>query len=445
MKKAIIIILCILLTIGISFAAFVAYEYNNLIDKTDIQSFETEIESFKVAVISDTQLAPTENDLEKEPEKDSLNYKIHIQNLKKTLNVLKNHNVDMILFAGDIGDLGTRFAFQTYVDAIDDVFGDDKPIVQTIMGNHDYWNKNGFTAINHIKAFEDITGQSPWTHYVVNGYHFIGASPNYGSMSSGYKITAKWLDKELEKASTDSDGKPIFVMTHNQPKNTSYGSEDWGDKSLNAVLSKYPNVVNFSGHVHYSLLDERSIWQGEYTVINTQSLSYTELEQGKDNGTIPPNADATPMGYILEFSDKSIDIHRMNFVDGSMGCEEKKDMLWSLPLPYESNGKYAFNTRKAENKAPVISDIKGTVTANDDKIVLSFAAGADDDFVHSYKVVIDDKETKYFFSDFYNGIDNMKTTVELTFENDGNQHNYKIYAVDSWGEESKNCITINNK
>nr|MDE5973043.1 metallophosphoesterase [Eubacterium sp.] len=433
------------LVIGIAFACFAGYEYKNLIGETEIQSFETENASFKVAVISDTQLAPTENDLKMEPEKDSQNYNTHIQNLKKTLNVLKNNNVDMILFPGDIGDLGTRFAFQTYVDAIDEVFGDDKPIVQTIMGNHDYWNKNVFTAINHIKAFEDVIGQSPWTHYVVNGYHFIGASPNYGSMTSGYRITAKWLDKELEKASADSDGKPIFVMTHNQPKNTSYGSEDWGDKTLNNVLSKYPNVIDFSGHVHYSLLDERSIWQGEYTVINTQSLSYTELEQGKENGTIPPNSESTPMGYIMELSDKAIDIHRINFADGNMGYEEKQDMVWSFSLPYENNGKYAFDIRKAENKAPVINSTEGTVTTNDDKTVLSFEAGTDDDFVHSYKVVIDDKKTKYFFSDFYNGIDNMKNTVKLELEDDGKLHNYKIYAVDSWGKESENCVTINNQ
>lgn len=434
MKKAMMIILCILLVIGIAAAGFVGYEYTNLIGKTEIQSFETGNSTFKVAVISDTQLPPTEEDLK--------NDDTYLQNLKKALTVIKNNGVDMILFAGDIGDLGTRFAFQTYVDAIDEVFGDDKPIVQTIMGNHDYWNKNASTAINHIKAFEDITGQSPWTHYVVNGYHFIGASPNYGSMSSAYGITAKWLDKELEKVSADTEGKPIIVMTHNQPKDTSYGSEDWGDSTLNKVLSKYPNVINFSGHVHYSLLDERSIWQGEYTVINTQSLSYTELEQGKENGTVPPNADATPMGYIMEFSDKSIDIHRVNFADGNMGYEEKTDMLWSFSLPYENDGKYAFDSRKAENQAPVISNTEGTVTSNEDKVILSFAAGTDDDFVHSYKVVIDDRDTKYFFSDFYNGINAMSETVELELEDDGKTHSSKIYAVDSWGKESESCVTI---
>ena len=363
-------------------------------------------------------------------------------NLKNALTVIKNNDVDMILYAGDIGDLGTRFAFQTYMDAIDEVFGENKPIIQTIMGNHDYWHKSVFTAINHRKAFQQIMGQSPWTHYVVNGYHFIGVSPDCGSMTAGYVIASQWLDEELQKAEADSNGKPIFVMTHNQPKNTSYGSEDWGDKTLNAVLEKHPTVINFSGHVHYSLLDERSVWQGEYTVINTQSLSYTELEKGKENGTIPPNAAATPMGYIMEFQEDEILLHRINFADGNMGEEQKTNMLWSFPLPYVNDGRYSFEARKAANQAPVVTDTAGTATLKDGNVELSFTAAEDDDFVHSYKVIIDDKETKYFFSDFYNGISGMQKDVTLTLPapTDGTKHTYKIYAVDSWDEESTNCI-----
>ena len=43
----------------------------------------------------------------------------------------------MILFAGDIGDAGSYFAFKTYQSVIDEVFGEAKPVIQTIMGNHD--------------------------------------------------------------------------------------------------------------------------------------------------------------------------------------------------------------------------------------------------------------------------------------------------------------------
>lgn len=433
-KMIITIIAAILIVVCVAFAVLFFAGDKVIIGKTKIQEFNTGNSSFKVGVISDTQLPPTEESL-----KDNDTY---VKHLRDALTVMKNNNVDMIMFAGDIGDLGTYFAFETYENTIDEVFGKDRPIIQTVMGNHDFWNKDKKTATNHIKAFKEVTGESPWTHYVVNGYHFIGASPNCGSMSAGYKLTSKWLDKELEKANAESDGKPIFVMTHNQPFDTCYGSDEWGDKSLNKVFEKYPNAINFSGHSHYSVLDERTIWQGEYTVIQTQSLSYIELETGKENGTIPPNAKATPMGYIMEFTDDSIDIHRMNFADGYMGKEEKADRLWSLPLPYKNDGKYSFDTRRPLNNAPVITDTNGTAEFDGEDVVLSFKAGTDDDFVHSYKVVIDGKETKLFFSDYYNGIENMSSDVTLQLKAEKGKHTYEIYAVDSWGAESKDCVII---
>ncbi|MGN0521271.1 MAG: metallophosphoesterase family protein, partial [Eubacterium sp.] len=307
-----------------------------------------------------------------------------------------------------------------------------------------YWSKDLFTAINHRKAFRQIIGHSPWTHYVVNGYHFIGASPNTGSMQKGYKYTAKWLDNHLKKAEKDSEDKPIFVVTHNQPLDTCYGSDEWGDVTLGAVLSKYPNVINLSGHTHYSILDERSVWQGDYTVISTQSLSYTELETGKENGTIPPNADATPMGYIIEFSDDRFAFRRINFAVSEFCKEEKADAPWVFPLPYKNDGRYSYEKRKPLNKPPVITNTDATAHIDGKNVILSFNAAQDDDFVHSYKVIIDDRETKYFFSDFYNGIDNMKKTVEIKLKKPTGKakHTYKIFAVDSWGEESKNFINI---
>lgn len=405
--------------------------------KPEYKTFTTKNSTFKVGVISDTQLPPTEKSLEDND--------LYLQNLKKALTVMKNNDVDMILFAGDIGDLGTYFAFETYVSAIDEVFGENKPIVQTIMGNHDYWSKSFLTYRNHTFAYKTVIGSSPWTHYVVNGYHFIGASPNTGGMTMAYGGTALWLDKELKKATAESDGKPVFVMTHNAPLNTTYGSTEWGDSTLDNVLSKYPNAIVFSGHVHCPLLDERSIWQGDYTVLNTQSLSYTELgELDRESGTVPPNAEATPMGYIMEITEDNISIHRMNFADGKNGYEEKSDNVWSFSLPYENDLKYSFENRIQNNTAPVMVAQTATVSKENSKIVLSFDAGEDDDFVHSYKVVIDGEETKYFFSDFYNGIDSMSKTVKIELElpDSNKEHTYEIYAVDSWGAESSSCATV---
>lgn len=70
------------------------------IQKAETKTFQTENETFKVAIISDSQLPPTQKQLE---ENDTF-----FINLKNALTVIKNNDVDMILYAGDIGDLGTQ-------------------------------------------------------------------------------------------------------------------------------------------------------------------------------------------------------------------------------------------------------------------------------------------------------------------------------------------------
>lgn len=402
-----------------------------------LEQFTVPGDVLRVGVISDTQLPTTPGHLKKSD--------IYVKNLEHALTVLKNHGVGLILFAGDIGDLGTRFAFHTYMRTIKKIFGSQRPIIQTIMGNHDYWSKSFLTWNPHRRDFERIVGVPAWTHYVVNGYHFIGASPDNGSMTDGYRKVLPWLEREIAAAERDTPDRPIFVMTHNQPVNTSYGAEDWGDIGLGDVFERHPNVVNFSGHVHYSLLDERSIWQGKYTVINTQSLSYTELEPGKENGTIPPNAELTPMGYILDFEAQAIRIHRINFAGGGMGREEKSDRIWELPLPYVNDGRYSFGSRRAQNRPPVLSGEGGSSSRTDAGVCLEFPAGSDDDFVHSYKVVIDGDQTQYYFSDFYNGLDQMRKTVHLEIKklnHPEREHTFDVYAVDSWGAESEQFIRI---
>lgn len=411
----------------------------NLMRETPVEKFSVE-GNLRVGVISDTQLPPFKNRI-----KDDIFY----GNLKNALTVFKENDVNLILFAGDIGDLGTKLAFKLYMKAFDEVYGDKKPVIQTIMGNHDYWGNDIFSFIDRKKAFVKIVGHSPWTHFEVNGFHFIGASPDCGNMTDGYRKTSVWLERELEIANNANPDNPIFVITHNHPENTCYGSHEWGDIYLGNVLSKYPNVVNFSGHTHYSVLDERAVWQGEYTVMNTQSLSYTELEAGRENGTIPPHADITPMGYIVEFKDDSFEILRMNFAPkyGAKGYEEKKDNRWTFPLPFKNDKRYSFENRTVKNTAPIRVQGGGAAEIADGKIRLTFPAFSDDDFVHTYKVVVDGKDEKLYFSDFYNGLENMSDTVIIDLNGVDTEchHTFDVYGVDSWNAQSEESITIEFK
>lgn len=398
--------------------------------KPKIQRIEIDTPLLKIGIISDTQLPPTKGGLKK---KDT-----YLQSLRRALSAYREMQADMVLFAGDIGDLGTRFAFRTYRNAVREAFDGTPTVVQTILGNHDYWNKSFLTAIPHRLAFRRIVGQSPWTHYVVNGFHFIGVSPNCGSMTAGYKKVLPWLKTALDTAAAESDGKPIFVMTHNQPRDTCYGADAWGDDTLNELFSGYPNLVNFSGHSHYSILDERSVWQGKYTVFSTQSLSYIELEEGKVNGTIPPHAEETPMGFLMELSDDTFRLRRLCFAKDGV-TEEKPECPWTFSMPYQNDGRYAFSPRKAANRPPEMLCQTAQAAYADGELLLTFEAGRDDDFVHSYKVVTNDGKEFLFFSDFYNGLARMRKRVTLALPLvllSKTAHSVRIYAVDSWDAQS---------
>ena len=88
-------------------------------------------------------------------------------------------------------------------------------------------------------------------------------------------------------------------------------------------------MISISGHTHASILDERSISQTSYTAINTQSLSYTDFEEGALLEE-PGDVEANPMCMIMEIADNQITIRRYSVLGGQ---EEKEP--WVIPLPID--------------------------------------------------------------------------------------------------------------
>ena len=46
---------------------------------------------------------------------------------------------------------------------------------------------------------------------------------------------------------------------------------------MDKILKEYPQVIHFTGHTHYTIEDERSIWQNEYTWINVGPSHYANI------------------------------------------------------------------------------------------------------------------------------------------------------------------------
>lgn len=450
--KIIVIIVSVLLAIGLLVGGFCLWLYKAEIPRGEMT--ETTVgdgKTLKVGVISDTQLKPGSGE------------NTYSEHLRAALKQLKEQNVEVIIHAGDFGDMNSFYSYAKYNEIFESVFGEDaskQPEKVYVMGNHDmWWNSDYNTATPKHRKFYTMIGENPYAHKVINGFHFITVSPDMGSTVEAYDDeTLAWLDAELQKAQKDTPDMPIFVVTHHNPKDTVYGSDSWCDPNLDSVLRKYSNAVSVSGHSHYAILDERSIYQNQYTAFTTQSLAYIENEKGKFDAfkhgiaSVPPRDEDYPMMLIMDVGTDKTEIHRWNITDNK---EEKANMLWTLTYPLNKDSfTYSLAQREAVNKAPSMAASK-TVTYNpavpshlysvrdgeDTLPGITFKAGTDDDLVHSYRVKLRGaKEMTYdYFSDFYNGIDNMKTTVNLALDSTlpAGEYEVWVYAIDSLGTVSE--------
>lgn len=492
MNKLAKIIISAVAVVGIiSAAAGVHYGYAKTTDDYKTYDVDTNGGPLRVGIISDLQLP------------DSTDKTTHqYESFEKTLTMLRNKGMDVLIIGGDQTNVGTKKAWSTYKEIYDNVMnGYDTPIPLYIMGNHDYWLPDFFscfeipTPATQQKRFTKYTGEYPYSHKTINGYHFICWSSSDGSYDKSY-TNEDWIRGELDKAVADSSEKPIFVISHLNPQDTVYGSDDWGNSDIARILKDYPQVISLSGHSHYSLIDERSIWQGEFTTFTTQSLDYIELETGKFNGSVPKDAygnsmaDKVPGCLYMEIEDSKVTIERL---EANTGKAFKESWVIEAPFGSEASLSRYTDARRNSNQAPVlenelnaaVSDITD-IDGNAQKM-LSFKAGSDDDFVHSYKLefcdenkkLLEFEETDYnnnivhydengdkissdnkkyddgtpkkitevlYFSDYILGLDNMSDTVQLRLPGNipENAKYVVVTAIDSWGAES-NSVTCELK
>ncbi len=260
----------------------------------------------------------------------------------------------------------------------------------------------------------------------------------------------------MKKALNDSNTKPIFVTTHFPPYDTVYGSKEWGDSLLNGYFKEYPQIINFSGHSHFSLIDERSIYQKDYTAIQTQSLSYIELEKSKDNGSILIDEfdDAmistnNSMRLICDVNDNAIVIKRISFEKNEFYGDD-----WIIDLPINKNNfKYLYEVMEKKSIKPEFifeneDDKKVLVEKIKDRTIIKFKQAVHPYFIHSYKNIFnteDRKEYQYlYFSDFFLMPSDRKKIISFrTNDNSKGKFNIKIHAIESFGKESDNFIEDN--
>ena len=387
--------------------------------------------------------------------------------------------LDAMAVVGDLTDNGRTDQYQEFVQ----YFGSNSNIINPVenfifmMGNHDNYDSNGQN--NYKSGLRSFNGNRsyPLDQYVlIKGYPFIsisqrGSANNDDNVSNGttsYPSTVvTTLKRYLKRAAEEAPGKPIFVFTHVAPRWTCYSSwgeiegAAWAMKVLNPVLNEYPQVVAFCGHSHYPLGDPRSIHQGAnpnstrnnyYTVINTASTTYSEINPGAVAAGIHPEGYAyvTEGMILVEQENGDIEIRRY---DTYRNVEIDPEHRWVLKAPFDGSMFQYADIRDADdnpNNVPLRTGLPApafyksaelTLNVYPSEVKVTFPQATDNECVFRYKVRILKGETEvksaFVFSQFYLTTD-MPQTLSYTIEGltADTKYTAEVTAYDSWDNKS---------
>ena len=393
--------------------------------------------------------------------KESKKYETALKQLKEQA----GGKLDAITIAGDFsGDSYNSNIGTTFKTITDQELGANANVF-FVAGNHDAENSNWSTLSkfytdlakytqNDLPSSQHTRGNR---HMVIGGYHYIGINM-MDYWKDGEAPFAQqdldWLKQELESARADAPGQPIFVYLHAGVRDTSYGSElytgfYWASENIYSYLKDYPEVITFSGHVHFPLMDERTIWQDDFTSLNCGSVQYMAIESGylqSGSKTTVADSYAVSSGLLVQVDkNNNLKITRMNFTAGEV---IKEPFYISAPdLENELNllhyNEDYFNLTNIAPTFPLGAMATGSI--NGANINLNFDAATDDDMVHHYQVDIKDLasgivESTKIFSEFYlySNTEEMPKSYSFKVPYAGSKDfTITLYAVDSMGLRSE--------
>ena len=330
--------------------------------------------------------------------------------VKAALELFKAKGVDMVVNNGDIADhfypSGYRALRQVYSTVYPDAA--TRPREVWVYAWHDAYDfKKGVPRDDTVKyadeAFAEVRRLLEASDPVTTSFTFRGIPMLVFQQFD----KTETFERMVAEAAAANPGKPIFVFSHVPAAGTVYNSWNWGEMRQRKVYEKYPQVVDFSGHVHGSLRNDLYIWQKDFTVINSGCLQVW--------GGVPVNDDASKgkqaYGVLtVDVFPSRLLVRRYDVRDGS---EIDPENPWNVALPFSAaTAEYTPERKKSRAAVPrypdgaklsATTDAKGAVT-----LAFPEVAGAVRAFLHRAEIARRDANgrwTRYAlretFGDFY--------------------------------------------
>ena len=313
--------------------------------------------------------------------------------------------VDAVVVAGDLAEHGLVEELEMVGDAWRKMFpGDRCPDGRRVervfvTGNHDYvaYAYGNFVkklysdpaererhrlASHYAETWEAAFGEKYEPIYMkdVCGYRFIGS---HWTGEEGEDGGEEWFGERLSDfLAAHGDvlrgSAPFFYVQHPHPKGSiAAGGAVCDDGRTTEVLSSFPNAVALSGHSHWSITDERSIWQGGFTSINLGCLRRPNFRvtkiaadggRGYENWSTPraresDEARAVDLSKAMPFYAAHFNCHqgmlarvfedRIVIERREMGSGDSVAPDWVIPLSVAASAHpYDHRTREISSIAP---------------------------------------------------------------------------------------------
>lgn len=229
-----------------------------------------------------------------------------------------------IFVVGDMADTGNEDEYIKMQQIHDGVKG--LPPLYLAIGNHDL---AGGSLEDQNKLFLKYAvlpggGHPGSVHYDfwLEGYHFVFLGNDgleRGVDTTLSENTLKWLEKALNEDRDES--RPIFLFIHQSLYDTVAGSlpgQGWNgvvnDAEFRDILFRYPEVIMFNGHSHWTMDSESNIWHEHDRpfILNTAATAYLWTSYNIVTGE---NLDGSQGYYIYVYGGRVI-VRGRDFASG---------------------------------------------------------------------------------------------------------------------------------